>query len=103
MQRTSKQAIFTSFIESDEEDYSSGRQVPVEKDPYLESATNGFIQQYLPGLDGTHACSYGRCLYQLSCMKDYDFIIGAHWDAPDGRVQVATGFSGEGFKFAPVI
>ncbi|KAF4745271.1 hypothetical protein FOZ63_002404 [Perkinsus olseni] len=79
------------------------KEVPVEKDPYLESATNGFIQQYLPGLDGTHACSYGRCLYQLSCMKDYDFIIGAHWDAPDGRVQVATGFSGEGFKFAPVI
>ncbi|KAF4711910.1 hypothetical protein FOZ63_010890, partial [Perkinsus olseni] len=76
------------------------KEVPVEKDPYLESATNGFIQQYLPGLDGTHACSYGRCLYQLSCMKDYDFIIGAHWDAPDGRVQVATGFSGEGFKFA---
>ncbi|KAF4651972.1 hypothetical protein FOL47_011315 [Perkinsus chesapeaki] len=77
--------------------------VPVEKDALLESATNGFIQQYLPGLQGDHACSYGRCIYQLSYMKDYDFIIGNHWDSPDGRVQVATGFSGEGFKFAPVI
>jgi len=40
-----------------------------------------------------------HCLYTMS--PDSDFVVGAHPEHPN--VAIAAGFSGHGFKFAPVI
>ncbi|MFM8409229.1 MAG: FAD-dependent oxidoreductase [Alphaproteobacteria bacterium] len=42
-----------------------------------------------------------HCLYTMS--PDGHFVVGLHPDADGARVAVACGFSGHGFKFAPVI
>lgn len=48
----------------------------------------------------------GRCLDSSVCMytmtPDEDFVVGA-LPGTDGRVIVAAGFSGHGYKFSPVI
>ncbi|MEO0320366.1 MAG: N-methyl-L-tryptophan oxidase [Pseudomonadota bacterium] len=56
-----------------------------------------WVAQYLPGL-GTEQLAR-TCLYTTS--PDTDFILGPHPENP--RLILATGFSGHGFKFAPVI
>jgi sarcosine oxidase len=49
---------------------------------------------------------HGDCLASTVCMytmtPDEHFIIG-HLPGRDGRVSVAAGFSGHGFKFVPVV
>lgn len=52
----------------------------------------------LPGLGDRHVRS-ARCWYTLT--PDENFVIGPH--PSSGRVLVACGFSGHGFKFTPVI
>lgn len=52
----------------------------------------------IPSLAGRHVASQ-TCLYTLT--PDHDFVVGAHPRHP--RVIVGAGFSGHGFKFAPVI
>jgi len=42
-----------------------------------------------------------NCLYTMS--PDGHFVVGLHPDAEGSRVAIACGFSGHGFKFAPVI
>ncbi|MFZ9881559.1 MAG: N-methyl-L-tryptophan oxidase [Phycisphaerales bacterium] len=42
-----------------------------------------------------------HCLYTMS--PDTDFVLGLHPEHPACRVAIACGFSGHGFKFAPVI
>jgi sarcosine oxidase len=48
----------------------------------------------------------GRCVRSTVCMytmtPDEHFVIGA-LPATDGRVAVAAGFSGHGFKFTPLV
>ncbi len=57
-----------------------------------------FADLYLPGLNGgiksTHVCLY-------TMTPDSHFIIDRHPDLND--LTYATGFSGHGFKFAPVV
>ncbi len=57
-----------------------------------------FIRLHLPGLDTTPA-RHSVCLYTLT--PDQHFIVDTHpqWN----NVAIAAGFSGHGFKFAPVI
>ncbi|MFO0842612.1 MAG: FAD-dependent oxidoreductase [Gemmataceae bacterium] len=58
----------------------------------------GFLSDYLPAADGP--CSDGSvCTYTLT--PDRHFLIDLHPEA-DG-VVFAAGFSGHGFKFAPVV
>lgn len=58
----------------------------------------GFLEDLAPGLP--HAITKEQtCLYAMS--PDGHFIIDVHPD--DSRVAFAAGFSGHGFKFAPVI
>ena len=58
----------------------------------------GVLDRYLPGANGPE-------LRRITCMctytPDHDFIIDCHPDEP--RVVFACGFSGRGYKFAPVI
>ena len=58
----------------------------------------GFIRSHLPGLDTTPV-RHSVCLYTLT--PDQHFIVDTHpeWN----NVVLAAGFSGHGFKFAPVI
>ncbi|MEI8379715.1 MAG: N-methyl-L-tryptophan oxidase [Planctomycetota bacterium] len=58
----------------------------------------GFLQSHLTGLDATPT-KYAVCLYTLT--PDQHFIVDTHpqWK----NVAIAAGFSGHGFKFAPVI
>lgn len=67
-------------------------------DQYALEASQAFVQKALPGLDPARVELFMRCLYN-NVTGDGDFIIGRL--APG--VVVATGFSGEGFKHAPLI
>ncbi|MBP2419075.1 N-methyl-L-tryptophan oxidase [Microlunatus capsulatus] len=57
------------------------------------------LEQHLPDVSGRLLRSTG-CMYAST--PDEDFVLGL---APgtDGRVVVAAGFSGHGFKFVPVV
>ena len=57
-----------------------------------------FLQRYLPRGDG-EIREVSVCMYTNSA--DGHFIIGRHPD--HAQVHVACGFSGHGFKFAPVV
>ncbi len=58
-----------------------------------------FLNNYLPTLTLAPLASSAVCIYTLS--RDRHFIIDRH--PHHERVALATGFSGHGFKFAPVI
>lgn len=54
--------------------------------------------RHLPTL-GSDFSDHAVCLYTMS--PDHHFVVGLH--PADGRVAVAAGFSGHGFKFASVM
>lgn len=63
-----------------------------------EQPVRNFIRSHLPSADGFRTYA-SVCLYTLS--PDRHFVIDRHPDLP--TVVIATGFSGHGFKFAPVV
>lgn len=63
-----------------------------------EAPVREFMRGYLPGADGPRSDA-GVCLYTLT--PDRHFLLGPHPDQT--TVAVAGGFSGHGFKFAPVV
>jgi sarcosine oxidase len=58
-----------------------------------------FLRQYLPELADASLCGHSVCIYTLT--PDCHFIIDRH--PHHANVAVACGFSGHGFKFAPVV
>ncbi|PZF57651.1 FAD-dependent oxidoreductase [Curtobacterium sp. MCSS17_008] len=54
-----------------------------------------YVARYVPGVDATRP-TFISCLYDTT--PDEDFVIDRR-----GPLTVATGFSGHGFKFAPLI
>jgi sarcosine oxidase len=58
-------------------------------------ALREYAREWLPGVDADSAVAQ-TCTYTSTV--DGDFVIGRH-----GPVTVATGFSGHGFKFGPLI
>ncbi|PYY61842.1 FAD-dependent oxidoreductase [Curtobacterium sp. MCSS17_011] len=54
-----------------------------------------YVARYVPGVDATRP-TFISCLYDNS--PDEDFVIDRR-----GPLTVATGFSGHGFKFAPLL
>ena len=70
-------------------------------DTMMELVTRDFVKKHLPGIDGSRVSSYGRCIYQCCGLKDGKFLIGQH--PHDRDILIAVGFTGEGFKFGPVI
>jgi sarcosine oxidase len=58
----------------------------------------GVLDRYLPGASGPVASSL-TCLYTMT--PDKHFIVDRH--PAHQRVAIACGFSGHGYKFAPVI
>lgn len=66
--------------------------------PEDEETARAFLREYLPGIDGP--CRRASvCMYTLT--PDRHFLIDLHPD--HANVAVAAGFSGHGFKFAPVV
>jgi sarcosine oxidase len=63
-----------------------------------EEAVRAFARAHLPAADGP-CNSASVCLYTLS--PDRHFVIDQHPES--ARVVFAAGFSGHGFKFAPVV
>ncbi len=63
-----------------------------------EQEVRGFLRAHLPAGDGP-TLAVRTCLYTNS--PDLHFVIGLH--PGHTNVAVACGFSGHGFKFAPVI
>jgi sarcosine oxidase len=63
--------------------------------PALAEQLAAYVAWWLPGLD-PHPTDTVSCIYDST--PDEDFVIDRR-----GRVVVATGFSGHGFKFAPAI
>jgi sarcosine oxidase len=66
--------------------------------PRDEEVLRRALRRYFPDADG-EAVELETCLFTNS--PDEHFLIDRLHDAP--RVVVAAGFSGHGFKFAPVI
>ena len=54
----------------------------------------------LPGLSGAPPVRSDVCMYP--CSADNDFLLGLH-PGSSGRVVLAVGFGGHGFKFVPVV
>jgi sarcosine oxidase len=63
-----------------------------------EEPVRRFLAAHLPGVDGPRRRA-SVCLYTLT--PDRHFVIDLHPAHPE--VAVAAGFSGHGFKFAPVV
>ncbi len=63
------------------------------------AAMRSVLAARIPALAGRCVAS-AVCLYTMT--PDEHFVIG-HLPGSDGRVSVAAGFSGHGFKFVPVI
>lgn len=57
-----------------------------------------FVAEFLPQVDA-QVVRHGVCMYSMS--PDNQFIVGMH--PRHHHVLVACGFSGHGFKFAPVV
>jgi sarcosine oxidase len=64
-----------------------------------EEILRNMLKKYMPGAAG-NTLTLKSCLYTNS--EDEDFIID-HLPGYDGKVTIASGFSGHGFKFASVI
>ncbi|KAJ6657221.1 hypothetical protein lerEdw1_002588 [Lerista edwardsae] len=84
--------------------YHNGNPVDPNKPDQLSQASDDiqileeFVSKYLPGLDPKPAVQE-RCIYTNS--PDKDFVLDQH---PQFRnIVIGAGFSGHGFKFAPVI
>lgn len=67
--------------------------------PKFEKICRNFLKQYLPELADFTDSEGHVCWYDNT--PDDDFILDRLPDAPNGFV--ATGFSGHGFKFAPIV
>jgi sarcosine oxidase len=63
-----------------------------------EQGVRRFVRAYLPGADGPRQDA-SVCMYTLT--PDRHFLIDRHPEADE--VVLAAGFSGHGFKFAPVV
>ncbi len=63
-----------------------------------EAPVRAFVREHLPAADGPRRDA-SVCLYTLS--PDRHFVIDRHPEF--ANVVVAAGFSGHGFKFAPVV
>src|SRR4051794_17131845 len=64
-------------------------------EPRRDAALHDYLRQWFPGLDPERSTPIS-CIYDNSPRGD--FVIDRF-----GPVSVATGFSGEGFKFVPVV
>ncbi|GGF94140.1 N-methyltryptophan oxidase [Rhodococcoides trifolii] len=64
-------------------------------DPAGEERLRAYASRWLPGVDSGSAASV-TCLY--TCSPDHNFVVDRR-----GRVTIAAGFSGHGFKFAPAV
>jgi sarcosine oxidase len=69
-----------------------------EVSPADEEAVRCFLRAHLPAADGPRRRA-SVCIYTLT--PDRHFVIDLHPEHPD--VALAAGFSGHGFKFAPVV
>ena len=79
-------------------DQSSPAELDREPRPADEQAVRPFLAKHIPEADG--ALRDARtCIYTLT--PDRHFLISRHPDIE--QVAVAAGFSGHGFKFAPVV
>ncbi len=85
--------------------HSGGRELPdpgeqfahLDQEDFLAVAR--FARECLPWL-GRHLRAHVPCMYTMS--PDEHFVLGAH-PRGDGRVWLAAGLSGHGFKFAGVL
>ncbi|MFM1804146.1 MAG: hypothetical protein RL136_1025 [Planctomycetota bacterium] len=57
------------------------------------------VREFLPAAQGRSVVAAKHCLYTMS--DDGDFLVGLSRSRPE--VVLAAGFSGHGFKFAPVM
>lgn len=67
-------------------------------DPAEQSAVEAWAAASIPGL-GNERSGHTACFYTMT--PDSHAVVGQHPNHP--QVSIATGFSGHGFKFAPVI
>lgn len=63
------------------------------------SSIRSFLSLYIPRLADAPVAQHAVCMYTLS--PDRHFVIDKH--PHHDRVAIACGFSGHGFKFAPVV
>lgn len=72
---------------------------PQETTPQFEKSCRSFLKQFMPDVSGFVDTEGKTCYYNNT--PDGDFILDHLPDAPNA--YVATGFSGHGFKFGPLL
>jgi sarcosine oxidase len=82
-----------------EEQETDPEEAPAAVTPAEVAAMRDVLATRVPGLAGGEWIDAKPCLYTLT--PDEAFVLGNHPQHPE--VAVACGFSGHGFKFAPVI
>jgi sarcosine oxidase len=87
-------AAFHDGVEQVDPEVGAAEATPAEID-----VMRAWLRGRLPALAAAPALPSKPCLYTLT--PDGHFVLGRHPDHP--RVVVACGFSGHGFKFAPVV
>ncbi|PIK40528.1 putative peroxisomal sarcosine oxidase [Apostichopus japonicus] len=58
-----------------------------------------FINNYLPGIDGNKPVITESCMYTVT--PDWELVLDHHPSHPN--IVIGCGFSGHGFKLAPVV
>eukprot|EP00048_Salpingoeca_helianthica_P014833 m.223779 g.223779 ORF g.223779 m.223779 type:complete len:381 (+) comp16324_c0_seq1:1101-2243(+) len=67
--------------------------------PHWVRMAGQYVQQHFPGVDGTRDAGTLTCLYTMTPTED--FILDRHPQHPN--IIIGGGFSGHGFKLAPVV
>ncbi len=90
-----KAALYHDWLEMDVDPDTLRRTVPESEFRALQQ----LLEHSLPDLAGERVSSQA-CMYPAA--PDDDFLLGVH-PGSSGRVVLAQGFSGHGFKFVPVV
>jgi monomeric sarcosine oxidase len=72
---------------------------PYPPDPAQVAEVREFLRRVIPAAAEAELALVDRCMYDMT--PDEDFILDRHPGGPG--VVIGSGFSGHGFKFAPVI
>ena len=68
-------------------------------DPQYETRVRDFMRKHIPAMAERPMIESRVCLYTMT--PDEHFVIDRHPDYP--HIAIAAGFSGHGFKFAPLV
>ncbi|GAB6033626.1 hypothetical protein CHUAL_013686 [Chamberlinius hualienensis] len=80
-------------------DITDGPSTTQDENPHKLNELRNYIKEHFVGVEATEPAKMGTCKYSMT--PDEKFILDRHPEFPN--IVFGAGFSGAGFKFAPVI